>query len=103
MAQLTTVNHELKSKIDELGHANSDMHNLMSSTSIATLFLDRQLHIMRFTPSAVSLFNLIPGGIGRPLVNLQPQLQYPELAADAAGVMQRLIPIDREVRDDQGR
>src|SRR5262249_15123444 len=81
----------------------SDMHNLMSSTSIATLFLDRQLHIMRFTPSAVALFNLIPGDVGRPLVNLQPQLQYPELATDAASVVQRLISIDREVRDAQGR
>ena len=101
--ELTTVNYELKNKIDELGHANSDLHNLMASTSIATVFLDRDLRIMRFTPSAVSRFNLIAGDVGRPLVNLQPQLPYPQLASDAAAVIQRLIPIDRVVRDEHGR
>ena len=58
--ELTTVNQELKSKVDELGHANSDLQNLMASTAIATVFLDRELRITRYTPSAVASFNLIP-------------------------------------------
>ena len=58
--ELTTVNQELKSKVDELGHANSDLQNLMAATAIATVFLDRDLRITRYTPAAVALFNLIP-------------------------------------------
>ncbi|MDH0865861.1 PAS domain S-box protein [Mitsuaria sp. GD03876] len=95
--ELTTVNHELKSKVDELGQANSDMHNLMDATAIATVFLDRQLRITRFTPSAVALFNLIATDIGRPLTDLTTQLRYPSLATDAQNVLETLVSVEREV------
>ena len=78
--ELTTVNQESRSKVDELAHANSDLQNLMSATAIATLFLDRDLRVMRFTDSAAPIFNLIPGDIGRPLSDLQHRLDYPEMA-----------------------
>ena len=100
--ELTTVNHELKSKVDELGHANSDMHNLMDATAIATVFLDRELRITRYTPSAVSLFNLIPTDVGRPLTDLTTHLQYDELGADATRVLERLVPVEREVGQGDG-
>jgi two-component system CheB/CheR fusion protein len=95
--ELTTVNHELKIKVDELGHSNSDMHNLMDATAIATIFLDRELCITRYTPSAVTLFNLIPTDVGRPLTHLSTQLHYPSLLADAGRVLEQLAPIEREV------
>jgi len=101
--ELTTVNQELKSKIDELGHANSDLHNLMGATAIATVFLDRELKIMRFTPPAVELFSLIPTDVGRPLAHLHHQLIYPNLLTDAARVLQQLVPIEREVPESAGR
>ena len=98
--ELTTVNQEMKGKVDELAHANSDLQNLMASTSIATLFLDRELQITRFTPSAAGIFNLIPGDVGRPLAHLKHRLDYPELMSDAEQVLRTLMPIEREVRDD---
>ena len=101
--ELTTVNHELKSKVDELGHSNSDMQNLMDATAIATLFLDRDLRITRYTPSAVGLFNIIPTDVGRPLSHLSNRLHYPTLDEDARRVLQGLVPIEREVRDRQER
>jgi len=97
--ELTTVNTEMKSKVDELAHANSDLQNLMASTSIATVFLDRDLFITRYTPSALELFNLIPGDVGRPLAHLKNLLDYPELIDDAEKVLQKLMPIEREVRE----
>jgi two-component system CheB/CheR fusion protein len=100
--ELTTVNQELKSKVEQLSQANSDIQNLMDATQIATVFLDRELRIMRYTPAAVSLFNLIPSDIGRPLVHMATQLDYPELAADAARVLQRLVPVEREVGQADG-
>jgi two-component system CheB/CheR fusion protein len=95
--ELSTVNHELKSKVDELGHANSDMQNLIDATAIATVFLDRELAIMRYTPTAVQLFNLIPSDVGRPLADLATRLDYPRLADDARRVLERLVPIEREM------
>ena len=101
--ELTTVNHELKSKVDELGHANSDLHNLMGATAIATVFLDRELRITRYTPSAVPLFNLIPTDVGRPLSDLTTRLDYPTLSDDARRVLERLVPVEREVGQSDGR
>jgi len=95
--ELTTVNHELKGKVDELGDANSDMQNLMDATAIATVFLDRDLRINRYTPSAVSLFHLIATDLGRPLADLAMPLDYPQFSIDAARVLEKLAPVEREV------
>jgi two-component system, chemotaxis family, CheB/CheR fusion protein len=101
--ELTTVNQELKSKVDELGDTNSDLHNLMGASAIATVFLDRELRIMRFTPSASELFSVIATDLGRPLADLQCRLDYPQLLDDAARVLQLLVPIAREVSESGGR
>jgi two-component system CheB/CheR fusion protein len=95
--ELTTVNQELKSKVDELGQSNSDMQNLMDATAIATIFLDRELRITRYTPSAVALFHLIATDVGRPLADLATRLDYPQLIDDAHRVLERLVPVEREV------
>jgi len=95
--ELSTVNIELKNKVEELGNSNSDMQNLMDATAIPTVFLDRDLHVTRFTPPAVELFKLIPADLGRPLSDLRTELDYPELAADAKEVLSRLVPIEREI------
>jgi len=101
--ELTTVNQELKSKVDELSKANSDLANLMAATAIATIFLDRELNIMRYTPSTVALFHLIASDLGRPLMDLTHRLRYPELQKDAERVVQTLVPIKREVTDGTGQ
>jgi two-component system CheB/CheR fusion protein len=98
--ELTTVNQEMKVKMDEIASANSDLQNLMASTSIATVFLNRDLAITRYTPSAIDLFHLIPGDLGRPLAHLKHRLEYPELMDDAEQVLRNLVPVEREVRDD---
>ncbi len=96
--ELSTVNQELKSKVDELSHANADLHVLMASTAIATLFLDRDLRIMRFTPPAVDLFNLISTDIGRPLTDLTNRLNYPDMVRDARRALGELVASEREVQ-----
>ncbi|HEX7636940.1 MAG TPA: chemotaxis protein CheB, partial [Burkholderiaceae bacterium] len=101
--ELRTANQQLQAKVDELGVANSDLQNLMDATAIATVFLDRSLRIMRYTPAAVDLFNIIPTDIGRPLSHLNNRLDYPELDANARAVLQSLIPVEREIRDAQQR
>jgi two-component system CheB/CheR fusion protein len=72
--ELTTVNQELKIKIEELSQANDDFRNLMNSTDIGTVFLDRALRLKLFTPRASDIFNLIPSDVGRPLSDLYGQI-----------------------------
>lgn len=101
--ELSTVNLELKSKLDELCHAHSDLHNLMASTAIPTVFLDRELQIKLFTPSAIGLFRLISTDLGRKLSDLQHQLVYAELPQDCQQVLHQLVPVERQIQDQTGR
>ena len=100
--ELTTVNQELKIKIDELSHANNDTRNLMNSTDIATVFVDRTMRIKLFTPRARALFNLIPGDVGRPLLDITHRLRYPEMAGDIERVLDTLATGEREVQSADG-
>jgi two-component system, chemotaxis family, CheB/CheR fusion protein len=101
--ELITINQELKVKVEELGRANSDLQNLMASTKIATIFLDREMRIKRFTPSSTEIFNFIPSDQGRPLADLTHNLDYPTMRQDATGVLADLNMIEREVKDMDGK
>ena len=96
--ELTTVNHELKANVEEVSSANADLKNLMASTDIGTMFLDRQLRIHRFTPSAQKVFNLIPADIGRPISDITSRLSYEGFIQDLEHVLQDLRTIEREMR-----
>jgi two-component system CheB/CheR fusion protein len=100
--ELQTVNQELKVKIDEISHANDDMRNLMSSTEIGTIFVDRALRVKLFTPRARDIFNLIPADVGRPLLDITSKLAVDQLAADIERVLDRLQTIEREVETRDG-
>ena len=100
--ELQTVNAQLQGKLDDLAQANDDMQNLLNSTNIATIFLDQQLRIKRFTAEATKLVKLIPSDVGRPIGDLASNLCYDELAADAAEVLRQLGSKEREVRTRDG-
>ncbi|HMJ06413.1 MAG TPA: PAS domain S-box protein [Chthoniobacterales bacterium] len=95
--ELSTVNHQLKTSVEELSRTNADLSNLMASTDIATLFLTRELHIQRFTPSAQKIFNLLRTDIGRPLSDITHNLHYAGLHEDAVTVLEGRSVIEREV------
>ncbi|HJU12183.1 MAG TPA: chemotaxis protein CheB, partial [Candidatus Binataceae bacterium] len=100
--ELTTVNQEYREKIEEVGRANSDLQNLMASTDIGTIFLDRSLRIERYTPRAQELFNIEGGDVGRPLQHFTHKLDYDSLPADAEKVLRNLRTIEREVHSSSG-
>jgi len=101
--ELITVNHELKSKVEETSKINDDLQNLIASTDIATVFVDRTMSIKRYTPHATHLFNLIPTDVGRSLLDITHKLNYDRLADDAAEAFQSLRVIEREVSTQTGR
>jgi chemotaxis methyl-accepting protein methylase/PAS domain-containing protein len=101
--ELQTVNNELQSKVDELSRANNDMKNLLNSTDIATLFLDKNLNVRRFTTQATKIIKLIPGDVGRPITDLASDLLYPELTADAREVLRKLGFAEKPITTRDGR
>mgnify|MGYP001599885960 FL=1 len=101
--ELQTVNTELQAKMDELSRASNDMKNLLNSTDIATLFLDNDLHVRRFTPQATKIIKLIPADVGRPITDLASELRYPELAEDAREVLRTLASAEKPIGARDGR
>lgn len=101
--ELTTVNHQLKEKIDQVQQGHDDIANFFASTKLATVFLDDQLCIKRFTPAAGQLLDLDQSHIGRRLGDLNRPLVTPELSAQARQVLDRLSPIEREIESDGDR
>jgi PAS domain-containing protein len=95
--ELQTVNHELQVKVDELSRSNNDMKNLLNSTDIATLFLDNELRVRRFTTQATKIIKLIPGDVGRPITDLASDLLYPELCDDVREVLRTLGSTERPI------
>jgi two-component system CheB/CheR fusion protein len=101
--ELQTVNAELQSKLDEFSRVNNDMKNLLNSTDIATLFLDKELNIRRFTNQATKIFKLIKSDIGRPFTDQVSDLIYPELATDALEVLRTLVFMQKQIPTRDGR
>jgi two-component system, chemotaxis family, CheB/CheR fusion protein len=102
--ELSTVNSELIAKVADLSRANNDMNNLLSGTGIATVFIDHQLRILRFTPSATPIINLILSDIGRPVSHLASNLvNYDRLVADAQNVLKTLQPKELSVQTVEGK
>ncbi|MFO7619693.1 MAG: chemotaxis protein CheB [Bacteroidales bacterium] len=101
--ELQTVNAELQSRVDDFSRVNNDMKNLLNSTDIATLFLDKELNIRRYTNQTTRIFKLIKSDIGRPLTDLVSDLIYPELADDAQEVLNTLVFVQKPVPARDGR
>jgi len=95
--ELQTVNLELQTKVSEFMDANNDLKNLLNSTDIATLFLDRELNIRRYTEHMTNLMKLRPTDIGRPFTEMVSHLQYSNIAEDAREVLRTLIFKERNV------
>ncbi len=101
--ELSTVNSELQTKVVDLSRASNDMNNLLASTGIGTVFVDHQLRIMRFTPTATRIINLIPTDVGRPVAHTVLNLVgYDSLVADAQGVLDSLVAKEVDVQTTSG-
>jgi two-component system CheB/CheR fusion protein len=101
--ELATVNAELQAKVTDLSQANNDMNNLLAGTGIATVFVDRELRILRFTPAATRIINLILSDMGRPVSHVVSNLVgYDGMVTDTRAVLDTLIPKEMEVKTQAG-
>ena len=97
--ELGTVNNELQTKVTDLSTANNDMNNLLAGTRIATVFVDQRLRILRFTPTAHIIINLIASDVGRPVAHIVSNLiGYKSLVSDIQNVLDTLHSKELEVQ-----
>ena len=101
--ELTTVNNQLNEKVEELDAAYTDLNNLLTSSDIANVFLDREMRIRKFTAPTRKLLNVVSSDIGRPLADLSFRFNDPSLIADAHHVLDELIASEREIQTEEGR
>ena len=101
--ELHTVNAELQNKIDDSSRINNDINNLLNSTNIATLFLDKDLKIHQFTYPATKIFKLQKSDIGRLFTDQVTTLNYPELYDDAKEVLRSLVFMEKPISTHDGR
>ncbi|WP_204141688.1 chemotaxis protein CheB [Halomicronema sp. CCY15110] len=101
--ELGTINDELYRRNAEASRIGDDFQNLLGSINIPVLMVGNDLHIRRFTPAAVPLFNLIPSDIGRPLGDINHCLAIADLEAQILAVIDTLSQTTQEIQDDTGR
>ncbi|MDR5879813.1 CheR family methyltransferase [Caballeronia sp. LZ032] len=101
--ELTTVNAELQARVEDTAKANDDLQNIIASTEIATVFVDKQIRVKRFTTSATRVFKLIDVDVGRSLFDITHSLRYSSLADDVKQAFETLKLIEREVESSDGK
>ncbi|MDF2435888.1 MAG: Chemotaxis protein CheR [Bacteroidota bacterium] len=101
--ELMSINVQYQLKSDELSQTNNDMRNLMDSMEIATIFLDNNLLIKKFTPKAAEIVKLIPSDVGRPLSNLSLIVNYKSLEKELKEVLLKLITKEITVPSRKGK
>ncbi len=97
--ELYTVNAEHQSKISELIDVNNDLDNLLNNIHIATLFLDQNLDIRRYTPEISHFIRIIEQDIGRPFDHLAHELVGVDLDDFVKRANENNESIEKEVKD----
>ncbi len=101
--ELQTVNVELQSRVTDFIRANDDMKNLLNSTEVATLFLDRDMNVRRFTDQVTKIIKLRNSDTGRPFTDLVSDLQYPEIVSHVTEVIRTLVSVETAIPTTDGR
>lgn len=100
--ELNTVNEELQGRNEELSRVNSDLVNLLASVQIAIVIVASDLRIRRFTPMAEKVLNLIPSDVGRPITDIHPNFDFPDIEAWIGEAIESVSTREREVHDRNG-
>ena len=100
--ELTTLNEELQTRNAELSQVNSDITNLLTSVNIPIVMVGNDLRIRRFTPPSERLLNLIPGDVGRPITDIKPNFDAPDLGGLVTKSLQEISLVEAEVGDREG-
>ncbi len=101
--ELTTLNEELSNRNLEMMQLTGELNNLLASIQLPIVMVDNSLTVRRATPAARGAFNILPTDIGRPLSELRPNIDVPDLENILRDVIETLGTRDRKVTDKEGR
>src|SRR5437667_6008892 len=101
--ELTTLNEELSNRNLEMMQVTGELNNLLASIQMPIVMVDNALTVRRATPAARSAFNILPTDIGRPLTELRPNIDVPDLENILRVVIETLGTRERKVTDKEGR
>lgn len=101
--ELHTSNIELQSKLEDLSRTDTDMKNLLNSTEIATVFLDNNLNLRRYTTQATNIIKFIPKDIGRPITDISTDLIYCNMSETVREVINSQKSIENQIPTHDGR
>src|SRR5207237_4623577 len=101
--ELTTLNEELSNRNLEMMQLTGELNNLLASIQMPIVMVDNALTVRRATPAARGAFNILPTDIGRPLSELRPNLNVPDLENILREVIETLGTRERKVTDKDGR
>ena len=100
--ELYTVNSEYERKISELTRLTADMDNLLHSTDVGTVFVDKEARIRKYTPAVASTFSFIPQDIGRPIDHFAHRIRDPKMMERIRSVLETGEGVEREVQNRAG-
>ncbi|MEO0601625.1 MAG: CheR family methyltransferase [Myxococcota bacterium] len=99
--ELHTITRAYQRQHEDLTAMATDLENLLKSTETATLFLDRQLRVRRFSRGVERVVRLADSDVGRSIRQLAPRMVV-DFVDDAATVVTKGTTRQREVRDVDG-
>jgi two-component system CheB/CheR fusion protein len=100
--ELQTVNGQFQIKLDETATLIDDLNNLVTSTEVATIFLDDELRIKRFTASMARVSKVIESDVGRPFLDIASTVRSDGLLENARTVLKTLVAKEQEVQAEDG-
>ncbi len=100
--ELYTVNAEHQRRVEELAQSNDDMDNLLATTRVGVIFLDRDLYIRRFTPEIARVFHLSNQDAGRSMEHFAHVLKYPTLTEELRETIRTHVELEAKVADGEG-
>jgi two-component system, chemotaxis family, CheB/CheR fusion protein len=101
--ELISLNEENRHRVEALAQLSNDLQHLLESTGLATLIVDQEMKIRRFTPLAAELLRLRDPDVGRPLGDLRHRLHYPRFIEDVRRVVEEMADVESEIESDDGR
>jgi two-component system CheB/CheR fusion protein len=100
--EMTTINDELQARNAEMTTLSNDLTNLLASVNLPIVMVGPDARIRRFTPKAAETLNLIPSDVGRPIGDIKPGVEAPDLGEMVGEVIKSLAVKEVEAQDKQG-
>lgn len=101
--ELNTINAEFQEKMSILNQVNADLDSMFKASGVATIFVDEEIKLTRYSPDAAIIFKLRETDIGRPLDEIAHVLKYPSLIEDMHKTLRTPRMLEREARGPDGK